>query len=101
MQPGAAITSRCLWADDGIFVGQHARYEGHAGIDRAVAGLAQKLPNFTFTQRGEFAGFQRYRQTGLGFGPPGAEPVVTGIDVLITKNNKIVALYTFLDPPKK
>ena len=36
-----------------------------------------------------------------GFGPAGAEAVVTGIDVLVIKGDKIGAIYTFLDPPKK
>jgi hypothetical protein len=36
-----------------------------------------------------------------GFGPAGAEPVVTGSDVLVMKGDKIGALYAFVDPPKK
>jgi hypothetical protein len=90
-----------LWADDGIFVDHDSRYEGHAGIDRAVAGLAHKFPNFTFTERGELQAFNGIGKLDWGFGPAGAEPVITGIDVLITKNGKIIALYTFLDPPTK
>jgi hypothetical protein len=29
-----------------------ARYEGHSGIERAAAGLIEKFPIFTFTERG-------------------------------------------------
>ena len=34
----------------------------------------------------------------LGFGPAGANVVLTGIDVLVTKGDWIDALYTFIDP---
>ena len=33
-----------------------------------------------------------------GFGPAGANVVLTGIDVLVMKGDKIGALYTFIDP---
>jgi hypothetical protein len=36
-----------------------------------------------------------------GFGPTGADPVITGIDVLVMKNDKISAVYVFEDSPKK
>ena len=35
-----------------------------------------------------------------GLGPPGAAPVMTGIDVLVSTNEQINALYTFVDPAK-
>lgn len=35
------------------------------------------------------------------FGPPGGEPIVTGIDVLVMKGDKIGAVYVFDDLPKK
>jgi len=28
-------------------------------------------------------------------------PVVTGLDVVVTANGQITALYTFVDPPKR
>lgn len=41
-----------LWAEDGVFIAPEARYEGHSGIERAVAGFIEKFPTFTFTERG-------------------------------------------------
>jgi hypothetical protein len=32
-----------------------------------------------------------------GFGPPGEPPRVTGLDVIVMRENKIARLYTFLD----
>jgi hypothetical protein len=90
-----------LWADDGVFVDHNDRYEGHARIALAADGLAKKFPNFIFTERGEIVAIPRAGKLNWGFGPAGAEPVITGSDVLVTTGDKIGAIYTFLDPPKK
>ena len=90
-----------LWADDGIFIDHNSRYEGHSGIDHAVAGLVEKFPNFVFTERGELQALNGVGKLDWGFGPAGEEGVITGIDVLVIRGDKIGALYTFLDPPKK
>ena len=90
-----------LWAEDGVFIDHDARYEGHSGIALAADGLAKKFPNFIFTERGEIMAFHGVGKLDWGYGPAGAEPVITGIDVLVIKGDKIGALYTFLDPPKK
>jgi hypothetical protein len=90
-----------LWAEDGVFIDHNARYEGHSRIALAADGLAKKFPKFVFTERGEIMAFHGVGKLGWGFGPPGAEAVVTGIDVLVIKGDKIGALYTFLDPPEK
>jgi hypothetical protein len=89
-----------LWAEDGVFIDHNSRYEGHSGIDRAAAGLVEKFPNFVFTERGLQA-FNGVGKFDWGFGPAGDKAVITGIDVLVMKGNKIGAVYTFLDLPKK
>jgi len=90
-----------LWADDGVFVDHNDRYEGHARIALAADGLAKKFPNFIFTERGEIVTIPGVGKLNWGFGPAGAEPVITGSDVLVITDDKIGAIYTFLDPPKK
>ena len=90
-----------LWAEDGVFIDHDARYEGHLGIALAADGLAKKFPNFVFTERGEIMAFHGIGKLDWGYGPAGAEAVITGIDVLVIKGDKIGALDTFLDPPKK
>ena len=90
-----------LWADDGVFVDHNDRYEGHARIALAADGLAKKFPNFIFTERGEIVAIPGAGKLNWGFGPAGAEPVITGSDVLVIRDDKIGAIYTFLDPPKK
>ena len=90
-----------LWADDGVFVDHNDRYEGHARIALAADGLAKKFPNFIFTERGEIVAIPGAGKLNWGFGPVGAEPVITGSDVLVITDDKIGAIYTFLDPRKK
>ena len=90
-----------LWADDGVFVDHNDRYEGHARIALAADGLAKKFPNFIFTERGEIVAIPGAGKLNWGFGPAGAEPVITGSDVLVITDDKIGAIYTFLDPQKK
>jgi hypothetical protein len=90
-----------LWAEDGVFIDHDARYEGHSGIALAADGLAKKFPNWVFTERGEIQAFHGVGKLDWGFGPGGAEAVITGIDVLVINGDKIGALYTFLNPPKK
>jgi hypothetical protein len=90
-----------LWAEDGVFVDHNSRYDGHPGIDHAAALLINKFPNFVFTERGELQAFKGVGKLDWGFGPAGDKAVITGIDVLVMKGDKIGALYTFLDSPKK
>ena len=89
-----------LWAEDGVFIDHNSRYEGHSGIDRAVVWLIERFPDFAFTEHGLQA-FNGVGKLDWGFGPAGDEAVITGIDVLVTNGDKIGALYTFVDSPKK
>lgn len=89
-----------LWAEDGVFIDPDGRYEGHAGVARAAEGVAKRFPGFIFTDY-KIQAYNGIGKLDWGFGPAGAEPVITGSDVLVVKGDKIGALYTFIDPPKK
>ena len=90
-----------LWAEDGYFIDPEGRHEGHAGVDKLVTGLLESSPNFVFSERGPIQAFNGIGKLDWAFGPAGEPPVVTGIDVLVLKDDKIGVMYTFLDPPKK
>jgi hypothetical protein len=90
-----------LWAEDGVFIDPDSRYEGHSGIDLAAEGVVKKFPNFVFTERGEIVAYNGVGKLDWRFGPAGAEAIVTGSDVLVMKGDKIGAVYTFVNPPKK
>jgi hypothetical protein len=90
-----------LWAEDGVFIDPDSRYEGHSGIALAAEGVVKKFPNFIFTERGAIVAYNGVGKLDWGFGPAGAEAIVTGSDVLVMKGDKISALYAFVDPQKK
>jgi len=70
-------------------------------IERAAAGLIKKFPTLTFTKRSEVQSSNGVGRVPWGYGPAGAEAVITGIDVLVMKGDKIAAVYVFPDSPKK
>lgn len=51
----------------------------------------------TFYPARRTSGPLRRRSSGLGSGPRGEVPDYTGMDVIIVRDGKIVALYLFLD----
>jgi hypothetical protein len=55
----------------------------------------------TSTERGDIVAYHGVGKLDWGFGPAGAEFVIIGSDVLVMKGDKIGALYTFVNPPKK
>jgi hypothetical protein len=87
-----------LWAEDGVFIDPDSRYEGHSGIARAAEGVVKRFPNFVFTERREIQAYNGVGKLDWGFGPAGTKAILTGIDVLVMKGDKISALYTFIDP---
>lgn len=90
-----------LWAEDGVFIVPDERFDGHAGVERAAAGFIEQFPTFAFTERGDVQSSCGVVMIPWGFGPSGAEPVLTGIDVLVMKGEKIGAVYVFHDSAKK
>lgn len=91
----AAIAS--IWATEGIFIDPDGRHVGHSAIDEAVERLLRKFPDFVFSERGAVDAYHGIGRLAWGFGPPGAEPAITGLDVIVSANKRINALYTFLD----
>ena len=81
-----------------MFIDPESRYEGHAGIARAAEGVVKRFPTFVFTERADIQAYNGVGKLDWGFGPAGAEAVITGSDVLVMKGDKIGALYTFIDP---
>jgi len=60
--------------------------------------LSKRFRNFVFTERREIQAYNGVGKLDWGFGPTGTKAILTGIDVLVMKGDKIGALYTFIDP---
>ena len=86
-----------IWKEDGVFVDPDGPHRGRAAIDKAVEQLLQRFPDFVFTELGPCETFHDIGRLAWGFGPPNQAPVVTGLDVVLTEEGRLNALYTFLD----
>jgi len=84
-----------------VFVDPDGPHIGPEAIDEAIERLLLRFPDFAFSELSAPDSHNGIGRLAWGFGPPGATPVVSGLDVIVSKGGKIEALYTFLDPRKK
>jgi hypothetical protein len=88
---------RQIWAPDGIFSDPQGRFVGLEEVDKAIGVLLAQFPDFVFSEIGESQSLQDAGRLAWGFGLPGQPPAVTGLDVIVVADDRIQALYTFLD----
>ncbi|KAF3210219.1 hypothetical protein TWF106_010752 [Orbilia oligospora] len=90
-----------LWNPDALFIDPFGVFKTHEEVSNAISGLQQE--GWVFTElsevqvtspRGSEIGVARLR---WGYGKPGQEPELTGLDVISVKDGKVERLYTFLD----
>jgi ABC-type hemin transport system substrate-binding protein len=72
---------------------------GREALNRKAQRLLDDAPGFGFTPAGPVRIANNLAMLAWQFGPAGAPPVVSGVDVSIVEEGRIVALYTLLDPP--
>jgi hypothetical protein len=80
-----------VYVPPGVFV-------GHDALDKFVGELRATHPHFVYTAHGDPQLLHSAARLLWGSGPPGEEPAYTGEDVIIVRDDKIAALYVFLDP---
>ena len=76
---------------DGVFV-------GHDAVDKFAGELRATHPHFVYTPHGEPQALHDAGILAWGSGPKGEPPEYTGLDVIVVRENKIAALYVFLNP---
>jgi hypothetical protein len=84
-------TADCaLYVPPGIFV-------GHAALDKFAGDLRATHPHFVYTPHGEPQALHNAGRLAWGSGPRGEKPDYSGLDVIIVRDDRIAALYVFLD----
>ena len=86
-----------LYTDDCVLTVPPGVFVGHAALDKFAGDLRATHPQFVYTPQGEPQPPHNAGRLAWGSGPRGKNPDYTGLDVIITRDGKIAALYVFLD----
>ena len=86
-----------LYAEDCIFFEAEEKIVGRDGLNEKVECILQEAPRFVF-RFGRFPEVNHdHGRLRWQFGPNGAAPVVTGMDIAVFEQGKIRALYAFIN----
>jgi hypothetical protein len=85
------------WSPQVRYVDPLMRGEGHAGVDRLIAGVHARFPGFRFELLGTPDGHGEHVRFSWSLGPAGAEPPVKGSDVVELEHGRIARVIGFLD----
>lgn len=86
-----------IWLSDGIFVDPDGQYVGLHAINRRVDELQARFAGFEFIERGQVNAMYGIGRLAWGFGPADNPSAVTGIDIAVTRDGRLSALYAFID----
>jgi hypothetical protein len=86
-----------LFTEDVVFTDPGAIVTGRTELASAVTGLLEQGPGFVFSPSGDFRGVGNLGIRSWKLGPPGAEPVLGGMDVIEVVDGRIAKLWTMLD----
>jgi len=88
-----------IYTADCTFFEAEERIVGRDALKREDRAHSQGGPGFVFRATGPAQLNHDLARLRWHFGPAGAPPVVTGMDVAVFEHGRIRALYTFLDKP--
>ena len=86
-----------LYTEDCALYVPPGKIVGREALDKFAGDLRATHPHFVYTPRGEPQTLHDAGRLAWGSGPRGGAPEYTGLDVIITRNGRIAALYVFLD----
>lgn len=92
----AAIAN--LYTDDCVIYVPDDVIVGKESLDRFAGALRATHPHFVYTPHGEAQVLHNGGVLAWGSGPEGEVSEYTGLDVVVFRENKIAALYVFLNP---
>ena len=88
-----------LYTEDCVINLPVGQYHGHDALDRICGELRASHPSYVYTPHNAPIAVQDGGRVDWGSGPAGEPPRYTGIDIIITRDHKISALYVFLNSP--
>lgn len=88
-----------LYLEDAVLYAPPGPIIGRDAIDRFACELRAQHPHFVYTERGAGQTVQNGGRLAWGSGPRDSAPAYTGLDFIIVRDNRIAALYVFLDDP--
>lgn len=88
-----------IYAPDCLFVSPFGQVTGHTALNEAIGAIQTDNPGFRFGQTGAAQAVFECGRMAWSYGPAEDPDRITGLDVIVTKNGRIAALYAFLDTP--
>ena len=88
-----------IYTADCTFFEAEERIVGRDALNAKIDRIFEEAPGFMFRATGPAQLNHDLGRLQWHFGPAGAPPVVTGMDVALFEHGRIRALYTFLDKP--
>ena len=86
-----------LYTENCTFFDADEQIIGRDALNAKVERILQEAPGFVFRLAGPAEVNHDHGRLRWRFGPDGAAPVVTGMDVAVFEQGRIRALYAFLD----
>ena len=86
-----------LYTDDCVLYAPPGVFVGHDALDKFAGDLRATHPDFAYTPHGAPQALHNAGRLAWGSGLRGEKPDYTGLDVIIVRDDKIAALYVFLD----
>ncbi len=86
-----------LYTDDCVLDVPPGVFVGHDALNKFAGDLRATHPHFVYTPHGAPQALHNAGRLAWGSGPRGGKPDYTGLDVIIVREERIAALYVFLD----
>jgi len=86
-----------LYTDDCVLYAPPGIFVGHDALDKFAGDLRATHPHFAYTPHGAPQALHNAGRLAWGSGPRGEASDYTGMDVILVRDDKISALYVFLD----
>jgi hypothetical protein len=91
------IELKTIWLPEGVFVDPDGRYAGFDEINRRVDELQARFPDFEFVERGPVQAMHGIGRLAWGYGPEADRTTVTGVDIAVTRQGRLLELFAFID----